>query len=169
MPLLREDDLIGVFSMMREEVRPFSAKEIELVQTFADQAVIAIENVRLFEEVQARTADLTESLRQQTATANVLKVISRATFDLKTVLQTLVQSAAELCEADKGTITRSIDGVFYRAESFGFSPEFMDSVQRSTGRAGTRIRLGTGAARRQDRACRRRESRSGIHVLRSEV
>ena len=109
--------------------QPFTDQQIELVQTFADQAVIAIENARLFEEVQARTADLTESLRQQTATANVLKVISRATFDLKTVLQTLVQSAVELCEADKGTITRSIDGVFYRAESFGFSPEFMDSVR----------------------------------------
>ena len=122
MPLLREDELIGAFSIYRTEVRPFTDKQIELVQNFASQAVIAIENTRLLSE-------LRESLQQQTATADVLKVISRSTFDLQTVLQTLVESAARLCDADKATITRQKDGVFYSAEAYGFSREFMDYIR----------------------------------------
>jgi two-component system, NtrC family, sensor kinase len=128
-PLLREGVPIGAIALQRTEVRPFTDKQIELVQTFADQAVIAIENVRLFDEVQARTEELSESLQQQTATADVLKVISRSTFDLQTVLQTLVASAARLCDADRATITRQKDGVFYRAENYGFSPEFAALVK----------------------------------------
>ncbi len=128
-PLLREGSPIGVIVLTRLTVRPFTEQEIELVSTFADQAVIAIENVRLFDEVRARTEELTESLQQQTATADVLRVISRSTFDLRSVLHTLVELAARLCDADKATITRQRDGVFYRAELYGFSTEFMDLVR----------------------------------------
>jgi GAF domain-containing protein len=139
-PMIKEGELIGAINLYRQEVRPFTDKQIELVRNFAAQAVIAIENTRLFNELQKRTDDLSESLQQQTATADVLKVISRSTFDLETVLQTLVESAARLCDADKSIITREKDGILYRAAAYGFSREFMDYVR------GTPIKAERGSA-----------------------
>jgi signal transduction histidine kinase/putative methionine-R-sulfoxide reductase with GAF domain len=122
-PLLREGTPIGVLLLGRPSVQPFTTKQIQLVETFADQAVIAIENVRLFDEVQARTRDLTESLQQQTATADVLKVISRSTFDLQAVLDTLTESAARLCEADVAAMHRQQGENYQAIATYGSSPE----------------------------------------------
>jgi signal transduction histidine kinase len=136
-PLMREGNVLGAIVLTRTAVRPFTDKQIELVQTFADQGVIAIENVRLFDEVQKRTEDLSESLAQQTATADVLKVISRSTFDLQTVLDTLTESAAQLCDADMAAMTRD-DGTGYRhVTNFGYSPdwvEFNKTIRMQPGR-----------------------------------
>ena len=119
-PLLREGAPIGVFVLTRQQVRPFTDRQIELVQSFADQAVIAIENVRLFDEVQARTNDLQEALQQQTATADVLKVISRSAFDLGAVFDALLASAVSLIGGRAGTICVRDGDVFrYRAVAEG--------------------------------------------------
>jgi two-component system NtrC family sensor kinase len=120
-PMLKESEPIGAIVIYRKEVRPFTDKQIELATTFADQAVIAIENTRLLNE-------LRESLQQQTATADVLKVISRSAFDLPIVLRTLIESAARLCEAGKAVIIRPKGGALYRAEAYGFSREFIEAV-----------------------------------------
>ena len=114
-PLLREGTPIGVLQVTRRAVKAFSDKQIELVTTFADQAVIAIENVRLFDEVQARTAELTEVARVPDRDGDVLNVISRSPSELQPVLDAIVRTAAELCSAEYAFIARAIDGACHLA------------------------------------------------------
>jgi two-component system, NtrC family, sensor kinase len=121
-PMIKNDALMGAILIFRQEMRPFTNKQIELVQNFANQAVIAIENARLLNE-------LRESLQQQTATADALKVISRSSFDLQAVLDALVESAARLCEADLGSITRQKDKAFWQVASYGYPPALTEYMR----------------------------------------
>src|SRR5262245_21991134 len=129
-PMLREDIVVGVIGCGRREVRPFTAKQIEIVQTFANQAVIAIENARLIEEVQARTRDLVESLEYQTATSEVLSAIGRSKFDLQPVLDTLVTSAAHLCDAQMVAIHIRHDNTFPGRARYGVPAEMVEALSR---------------------------------------
>jgi two-component system, NtrC family, sensor kinase len=152
-PLLREGNPVGAIVLMRKMVRPFTDKQIELATTFADQAVIAIENVRLLSELQQRTADLTESLEQQTATSKVLEVISRSAFDLQAVFETVAESSVRLCGADRAYIFR-FDGELLRAAAaFNVAPEHRDFVERNPIRPG-----------RQAAAARAALERRTIHI-----
>jgi signal transduction histidine kinase/regulator of replication initiation timing len=130
-PLLHEGNPIGAIAVPRANIGSLPERQIALLQAFADQAVIAIQNVRLFDEVQARTEELSESLQQQTATADVLKIISRSTFDLKTVLNTLVESAARLCEAELAAIPRQSGAIFDHVATYGYTPDFHEFLQRN--------------------------------------
>ncbi len=129
-PLLWKGAVEGVFFLGKPEPGRFTERQSELVQTFADQAVIAIENVRLLEEVQARTRELEETLNYQTAISEVLNVISRSPSDVQPVLDVILQTAVRLCDADGGTVAREVGGRFFRSGQVGFSPEFMELMAR---------------------------------------
>ena len=132
-PMLREGALVGVFFLSRNEVRPFTDKQIELVTTFADQAVIAIENVRLFQELQARNRDVTEALEQQTATSEILRVISSSPTDIQPVLDAVAENAARVCGATDAVLFRLDGGDLQQVAHYGQIPNIGERMPLNRG------------------------------------
>jgi GAF domain-containing protein len=130
-PMLKEDELVGAISIYRQEVRRFTDKQIELLKNFAAQAVIAIENARLLNELRLRTTDLTESLEQQTATSKVLEVISRSAFDLQAVFETVAESSVRLCGADRAFVLRFDGGLLRMAVTYNVSHELAEFMRQN--------------------------------------
>ena len=124
--MFKDEALVGAITIYRKEVQPFTDKQVELVKSFAAQAVIAVENTRLLNELRERTDDLTESLQQQTATADVLAVMSRSQFDLAPILQSVVDTAARLCRAEKAVIFRLDDGLYRFAAGYSLDPKYIE-------------------------------------------
>jgi GAF domain-containing protein len=139
---MREGNLVGVLTVLCNEPRAFTQKQIELVETFADQAVIAIENVRLFDEVQARTRELSEALEQQTATSEVLKVVSSSPGELEPVFQAMLENATRICEAKFGTLYLYDGDAFHTASLYNAPPAYAENRKRGPIRPNPRTGLG---------------------------
>ena len=148
-PMLKDGMLMGAISIYRQEVRPFTNKQIALLQNFANQAVIAIENAGLLNELRQRTDDLTEALEQQAATSEVLNVISRSKFDLQPILQSVVDTAARLCRADTAVIFKLDQGIYRFAAGYCVDPQYMEIERATPITPGSGTVVGRAAMRRE--------------------
>jgi two-component system NtrC family sensor kinase len=161
-PLMREDEPIGVIGLSRSQVDPFSEHEIELVTTFADQAVIAIENARLFEAEQQRARELAESLEQQTATSDVLEVISSSPGDLEPVFTTMLENATRICEAKFGNVYLWDGDAFRLVAAHNTPPAFAESRKRGPFRPNPGPSIQALGRNQGSFSCGRRGSTSGL-------